>query len=102
MNTGFVWTAQLEYLAGFGLMVVLLAFALGLPSILKELARLRSGEHQPGVDDEQNRIRLVERELEALAIEIERLGESQRYLMRLIDRPGVASQGALSASLPKV
>lgn len=100
MNTGFVWTSQLEYLAGFGLMVVLLALALGLPSIVKELAKLRSGGDQPRVDD-SNRIRLVERELEALAIEIERLGESQRYLMRLIDRPSGQSQGALSGTQAK-
>ena len=74
-----------------------LLFALLLPLVRAQARRLeqRPAELPPALDD---RLRRMEQALDAIAVEVERISEAQRFTTKLLS--GAATTGALPAAAP--
>jgi hypothetical protein len=83
------------------------AFLLMLPIVLAFARRvwMRSGRRAPGVDvDESPRLQRIEQAIESIAIEVERIGEAQRFTTKLLGERAadpVAARLPQAASIPR-
>lgn len=78
-------------------MAMVVAIALGVPLVRARVKQMEGGApDSAGLAEMQQRLERIEQAIEAMAVEVERIAEGQRFVTRLLaekgqERPGLTS-----------
>ena len=91
-----------EILIPFGAFATAIILAIGVPLVRAYTRRLDAESRNPRVPSEvTQRLERMEQTLEAVAIEVERITEGQRFTTKLLSEGRGVGQGQSSAALPQ-
>ena len=91
-----------EILVPFGAFATAIVLAIGVPLARAYSRRMESESKNPRIPSEvAGRLERIEQAVEAVAIEVERISEGQRFTTKLLSEPRSANEPRQSSSSPR-